>query len=369
MDPETPTVADAFKEHGYHTAYFGKWHVDGWHERDGRAAMHIVPPDARGGFDEWVGYENNNDQWDCWVHGGEGDDAFHHRLPGYETDCLTDMLVRYIDRRAEAADSGEEQPFFAVMSVQPPHNPYVAPEEWMRRHTPGQVRLRENVPPVDWVRRRARRDLAGYYAMIENIDWNIGRVMQALHDTGLIHDTHVIFFSDHGDLHGSHGQFHKTAPWAESIDIPCILGGLGTRYGLGTGPRRVPMNHVDFAPTTLGLCGIDPPDWMQGTDYSGLRRRDRDTGDWPGSAYIQSVIPTGHGNSVDRPWRGVVTDDGWKYVCLEGQPWLMFDLNQDPYELANLAHNTVFRAERKQLHERLRAWIADTGDEFDLPDV
>ena len=70
--PAQPTIAHAFNDAGYHTAYFGKWHVDGFHERNGRAAMHIVPPERRGGFQQWVGYENNNSQWDCWVHGGRG---------------------------------------------------------------------------------------------------------------------------------------------------------------------------------------------------------------------------------------------------------------------------------------------------------
>ena len=67
-----PTIANPFKKAGYHTGYFGKWHVDGFKERNGRAAMHIIPPERRGGFDTWAGYENNNSQWDCWVHGGEG---------------------------------------------------------------------------------------------------------------------------------------------------------------------------------------------------------------------------------------------------------------------------------------------------------
>jgi len=75
-----------------------------------------------------------------------------------------------------------------------------------------------------------------------------------------------------------------------------------------------------------------------------------------------------HGDSVDRPWRAVVTRDRWKYVCLEGQPWLLFDLNEDPYELANLAHNTAFRSHRRRLHDHLAAWIADTQDTFELPE-
>jgi arylsulfatase A-like enzyme len=375
MPPEMPTVAHAFKEHGFHTAYIGKWHVDGWHERDGRAAFHIVPPERRGGFDTWVGYENNNSQWDCWVHtdadhpSGEGEDAFHYRLPGYETDCLTDLLLDYIRERGQAQREGRGQPFFAVLSVQPPHDPYLAPAEWMTLHTPRQVELRPNVPPIDRIEAQARRELAGAYAMIENLDWNVGRVRETLFREGLDLDTNLVFFSDHGDMHGAHGQFRKTSPWEESIRIPFIVGGLQPRYGGRGGRLPFPVNHVDIAPTTLGLCGIDPPDWMCGHDYSGQRLPGRPQLEAPDSAFLQCVIPTGHGDSVDRPWRGVVTVDGWKYVALEGQPWLMFNLNEDPYELANLAYNARYRAERKRLHERLAQWIDETQDTFALPEL
>jgi arylsulfatase A-like enzyme len=219
------------------------------------------------------------------------------------------------------------------------------------------------------VRQTARRELAGYYAQIENLDWNVGRVRQALIEAGISDETHVMFFSDHGDMHGSHGQFRKTCPWDESLRIPFIVGGMRDKYDGHGGRVDVPINHVDIAPTTLGLCGIDAPEWMAGTDYSPYRIRGRRMKNEPDSAYIQSVIPTGHGDSVDRPWRGVVTRDGWKYVALEGQPWLLFNLNEDPYELANHAHNTRYRAVRARLNERVRGWVADTGDSFGLPSL
>jgi len=82
MPDGQPTIAHVFDAHGYDTAYFGKWHLDGFHESEGRAAFHIVPPARRGGFKTWIGYENNNSPWDCWVHGGEGASAFHRRLHG-----------------------------------------------------------------------------------------------------------------------------------------------------------------------------------------------------------------------------------------------------------------------------------------------
>lgn len=369
MPPDSRTIAHAFKENGYHTAYFGKWHLDGFQESGGRAAMHIVPPERRGGFDEWVGFENNNSQWDCWVHGGEGDAAFHERLRGYETDCLTDMLVAHIEERGRLADTGDDEPFFAALSVQPPHDPYVAPAEFMARHNPASLELRSNVPGIDSVEARARRDLAGYYAMIENLDWNVSRIRSALTEAGLEHDTHLIFFSDHGDMHGSHGQFRKTSPWEESIRVPFIVGGISPRYVGRSGRSASLLNHVDVAPTTLGLCGIEKPDWMDGYDYSSERIGGRSKESAPDSAFMQAVIPTGHGDSIDRPWRGLVTDDGWKYVALEGQPWMLFNLNEDPFELANHAYNAKYGVERKRLQERLAQWIADTGDRFDLPDL
>jgi arylsulfatase A-like enzyme len=205
--------------------------------------------------------------------------------------------------------------------------------------------------------------------MIENLDWNVGRVREALVQSGLDLETHILFFSDHGDLHGAHGQFRKTAPWEECVRIPFIVGGLHPRYAAHDGRPQHLINHVDIAPSTLGLCGIDKPEWMQGFDYSGTRLPDRPRMNAPDSAFLQSVIPTGHPDSVDRPWRGIITMDGWKYVVLEGQPWLMFNLNEDPFELANLAHNTAYRAERQALQERLAQWVLDTGDSFDLPEL
>ena len=371
LPPEYPTIATAFKEHDYHTAYFGKWHLDGFQEGLGqRAGLHIVPPERRGGFDKWIGYENNNSQWDCWVHGGEEESAFQHRLPGYETDELTNLLIDYIEQRSidqQAQNPAQDHPFFAVLSVQPPHDPYVAPEEWMRHHTPGELQLRPNVPNIPRITEHARRELAGYYAMIENLDWNLGRIRTTLTEAGLAHNTHIVFFSDHGDMHGSHGQFRKTNPYEESIRVPFIIGGHVPRYENKAGYVPVPINHVDIGPTSLGLCGLETPDWMVGTDFSGYRIHGRDVVDEPDSAFLQLVVPTGHGYSTDRPWRGVTTRDGWKYVALEGQPWLMFNLNEDPYEQANMAHNTLFGVERRRLQDRLAAWLSDTGDQFNLP--
>lgn len=364
-----PTIAQAFNNAGYRTAWFGKWHLGGIKESEGRSALRIVPPEKRGGFETWAGYDNNNSQYDCWVHGGTGKDAFHYRLPGYETDELTNLLIRYIKDQGEAARNGKGKPFFAAVSVQPPHNPYVAPSDFMARHNMARLQLRPNVPNIPHLVETARRDLAGYYAMIENIDWNLGRIRAVLADAGFAFNTHILFFSDHGDMHGSHGQFKKMTAHEESIRIPFMVGGEQPHgyEGRRNGTFDIPLNHVDIAPTTLGLCGLAKPSWMEGMDYSHRRINKKPAAAEPDSAYLQAVVPTGHGDSVDKPWRGIVTREGWKYVCFEGISWLLFNLNEDPYEQANHAHNPKYRAERKRLLGRLKQWVSDTGDKFELP--
>lgn len=363
-----PTIAQPFKEAGYHTAWFGKWHLSGWHERNGRAGHYISPVEKRGGFDTWVGYENNNSQWDCWVHGGQGKDAFHYRLPGYETDELTNLFIKHLKERAEAKKAGKRQPFFAALSVQPPHDPYQAPEEYMHRYRAGALELRRNVPSIPDIETQARRELCGYYAMVDNWDHNIGQIRKALDDLGMAFETHIIHLSDHGDMLGSHGQFRKMNPYEESIRIPFQISGEQPRYQQrAVGHNDVFINTPDIAPTTLGLCGIRKPDWMQGQDLSGWRRLDRPRPAKPDSAYLQTVIPTGHGHSVNKPYRGVVTADGWKYACFEGISYVMYNLNEDPYEQVNVAHNNRYAAERKKLTARVRQWVADTGDKFVVP--
>lgn len=377
LDPKQPTIADVFNENGYDTAYFGKWHLDGLKDAENTCENYVVPRSRRAGFKTWIGYENNNSQFNTWVHGHRNkkgavpeEEIAPYRLPGYETDELTELLLDYL------TDMGnrKEEPFFAVLSVQPPHDPHFAPAEYMGKHTPQEIELRRNVPPVERIEERARRHIAGYYAQIENLDDNVGRILDTLEQTGLADNTHIIFFSDHGEMMGSHGAFRKMSPYEESVRIPVILSGgrrTAMKHGMKGGWReKVCFNHVDFAPTSLGLCGITPPDWMQGHDLSYLRFHDKTRpADTPKSAYLQSVIPTCHFDSVDKPFRGIVTEDGWKYVCLPGCEWLLFNLNEDPYEFVNLAHERLYLNKRKECMEMLKEWVEKTGDSFELPEL
>ena len=128
------------------------------------------------------------------------------------------------------------------------------------------------------------------------------------------------------------------------------------------------VNHVDVAPTTLGLCGIDAPDFMQGYDYSPLRLAWRSQPEYPDSAFLQLVSPTRHADSTEFAWRAIITRDGYKFASFTQMPWLLFNLNEDPLEQANLAYNPRYAAKRRELTARLRRWISETGDDFPLMD-
>lgn len=368
MDSSFETVADPFNEAGYHTAWLGKWHLNGWHEGDGRGGWSIVDKERRGRFQTWIGYENNNSQYDCWVHGHDGDkDVDLYKLPGHETDALTDLLLEQIEAH-------KDEHFFHVCSVQPPHDPYSAPAEWAGRHSVADIKLRRNVPPIPRIRERAQKELSGYYALIEQIDYNVGRVMDKIYELGIDGHTYIMFFSDHGDHHGSHGHMRKMTPYEESVRIPMMIWG-GRRYNYR--PRTQAdyvMNHVDVPVTTLGLCGLKPKSSVDGYDYSPVITsgpawmNKKHCENAPEEAYLQCVVPTQHGDSIDLPWRGIVTRDGWKYVALEGQPLYLFNLNEDPYELHNMAHHAQAKDKRRELNERLRAKIAEADDTFTLPE-
>ncbi len=363
LDPAIPTVADAFNSAGYDTAWFGKWHLDGHRESTGRGGWHLVPKERRGRFGTWLGYDNNNSQYDCWVHGHDaGGEVPLRHLPTHETGALTDMLMAHVERV-------KDQPFFACVSVQPPHDPYSAPAESAGLFNPATLQLRPNVPAIPAIEERARRELAGYYALIEDVDRQVGRLLAHLRRLGIDDRTYIVFLSDHGDHHGSHGHFRKMTPYEEAIRVPFIVHGGRRFHYRASGTQPYIPNHVDLAPTSLGLAGIQALPGMQGFDFSPMVRGQGKTtaASAPREAYLGTVVPTCHGDSMDLPWRGLVTMDGWKYVAIDGQPMMLHDLNSDPYELVNLAHAAHARERRRDLNALLAGWIERTGDSFALP--
>jgi arylsulfatase A-like enzyme len=191
-----------------------------------------------------------------------------------------------------------------------------------------------------------------YYAMIENLDQNIGRLRDTVEAIeGFKDETLTVYFSDHGDFMGSHGIFQrKEYPHEESVRIPAIFHWPQAIPARGLVPDL--WSLVDLASTTLGLAGVPCPPHLQGIDYAPLLR---------GEAFTapEEVLLEMQGNprwSLDLlDWRGLATRR-WKYAYLETGHELLFDLANDPLEQHNLAPEQPEACQqwRRRLLEHLR---------------
>ena len=343
--PSAPSTATLLRDAGYHTAYFGKWHCGTVRDQ--------IPPEVRrdpdyyslesaprtpefhrAGFQDWHGFEMNNAPFKAFYY--RGSDIDPTRLQGYQTDALTDMAIDYL------RDYDGNRPLFLVLSVEPPHWPIEAPDAF-KRFDPASLKTRPNFGDKPGLREK----LAGYYAMIENLDWNIGRMLDASREIeGFEDNTLTVYFSDHGDFMGSHNQIEdKGHLHEESVRVPAIFHGPGILRSRDT--RTDLFSLVDMAPTTLGLAGVPVPAHMQGTDFSPACRGEDFEG--PREVLLEMVgSPRVHYDYAD--WRGLVSDR-WKYAFYETGHELLFDLREDPYEMDNAAQSNTAVAEemRKRL--------------------
>ncbi len=336
------TIAEILAEQGYRTGFIGKWHLDGGPRLPG-----FVPPGPRRqGFSFWAANECSH--------------AHFHPVYFRDTDRpIADDRFEpevWTDRAIEFIKSTDDDPFFLIVSMGPPHDPYGASDQFMKMYNSEILTMRPN-----WVKGVAgagRKEIAAYYAAITAVDEQIGRLMKALDETGRARDTIVVVTSDHGDMLGSQGARLKRKPWEESIRVPGIV-----RYPARIAPGRVSdaiVSHVDMAPTLLSLCGLTPPKTMQGTDLSALWLGQADHG--PDSAFFQIFVPFA-GDGTPNPWRGVRTEQVM-YARTERGPWVLYDLRDDPDELKNLIDSPAHAPLLAVMEARLAAWMTRIGDSW-----
>ena len=346
------TIAHACKAGGYDTAYIGKWHLNG---PDRRAPVPPGPP--RQGFDHWEA-ANFDHNYDYSVY-YEGESVEPHVWEGYDAESQTTAAIDYLQGR------GQERPFCLFLSWGPPHHPYrTVPRRYLDKYDPAAIKGRPNCPepPVD--------DLHGYYAQITFLDEQLGRLLDAIDELGLTEDSIVVFTSDHGDMHGSHGVYKKQWPWDESILVPLVV-----RYpgAVEAGSSfAFPVSVIDLMPTLLGLAGLPIPKPVEGVNLAPFIRGERR--DPPAAVLLANPcpfsvgdprspdqIPTYQGRRME--YRGVRTARHTYVQTIDG-PWLLYDNEVDPYQLTNLVDDPAHAATRAELEAAMRDLMARTGDEF-----
>ena len=364
MSPAERTLADEFNEAGYHTLYVGKWHLDGGHGRMGSALQVNRTPVARvnqGRWQKWFGFELRNAPFDtCYF---EDDDPRPRKIEGYQTDGLFDLGMDYLRKGWD-----RKNPFCAVISVEPPHNPFEAPAHLEQAWAERPLQLPDNFAPADDEgRRRFIDDRRRYYAMVENLDWNMGRLRRFLNAEGLADNTVIVFVADHGELGGAHGLRGKQWPYEESVGIPLIVCDPAARQR-GGAVIEGPTCTEDLFPTLLGLAGLKPGNTLPGADLSAAIRCGVEP-QRPG--VLLQFVGELRDKLVfyDQVWRGF-RSQRFKYVVrgdkMASEPWLFFDLQEDPFEVNNLVGQGTARAQIARHHSLLRQRMAEVGDHFVL---
>lgn len=178
---------------------------------------------------------------------------------------------RYHDQLSEWLQKNSGQPFFIQMNIMDPHRPFVnSPMEWV---LPGFTTQRKNFKQPDFHLEPlssmpenflpdlpgAREDLWRYYLSVARADESVGKILQALEESGRAGDTLVVFSSDHGMAM----PFSKANAWEESLHVPLFVRWPG-RVAPGSVNAQHWFSSVDVAPTLLDCLGFDVPEAMQG---------------------------------------------------------------------------------------------------------
>lgn len=320
LPPGARTVAHDLRERGYATAFFGKWHLA---KRDPRAALvgaahakTIVPPEARGGFECWEGFEGGFLLNDPWLHGSRLE--VPRQFAGYQSEVVCERAAGWLREQKSTAQiptAGKRQPWFAVVSLEAPHPPYDAPSAGVAPCAPSAVVLPANVPRGGEVEEKARQELAGYYAHIEATDRAIGRILLPEAER---ENTVVVFTSVHGDMHGAHGLFRKGWPHEESVRVPLLVRGAERAVASGALVSLLDLPRWSLA-------------WADGEPGAASSRCE------PSLQRISMPSVVALPYQCDRSWRGVRTQKRKLVLDERGEPWLFFDLAIDPLETTNLA--------------------------------
>lgn len=300
LNTDEKTLADAFKAAGYATGAFGKWH---------NGSQWPYHPNARG-FDEYYGFTSGH--WGEYFDPPLERNGQPVRGKGYVADIFTDRALEFIEQH-------RAQPFLCYVAFNTPHSPWAVPQKYWQRFKDKPLPMRASSSG-----REQLDQTRCALAMMENLDDNVGRVLQRLDELKLADNTLVIYFSDNGP------NAWRWNGGMKGIKGSTDEGGLRSVFFLrwpaggirpGTVVREI-AGAIDLLPTLTAMAGIkrvgDKP--LDGRDLSPLLLG-RST-DWP--ERILFSHQTGNVSARSQQYR------------LDSQGAL-FDLSADPGQARNIA--------------------------------
>jgi len=313
LDPKHFSYPRAMRESGYRTCYVGKWHL----------GTDPVPPY----FDVWHGY---NTGWPHWFE--------YNGKKTYRPDEETDFAINFIREN-------KDRPFLCWLAFYPPHTPKTAPDE--------NVELYEGkIEP---------HDQAVYQAMVNRLDWNIGRLLDAVDEMGLRENTLIVFTSDHGEnfpLRWNH--HHKRLCYDQAANVPLIMSWRGTL------PEREVIEEVfsmnDLPVTILDLAGVGHPDNLHGQSAKRLLAGDR-TG-WHDAIMIENRPYRWDHKEFSEMWERCVVTNDWKLILNTDRPPELYDRQKDRLDLHNLYGEAGTEEVTAALYKRLEELGEAADDEL-----
>jgi choline-sulfatase len=338
-----------FKQAGYTTAYFGKWHIP---LKSSRKDIH--------GFDRFVGNDARLDPKEAAAFLRQ-----KHTSPFFAVaSFLSPHEICEWARKQDLPGGGigepprvEDRPPLRDNS-RPPENETDIMTHMRKSYQADRLFPVGNYTESDW-----RRHIWGYYRLIERADSFVGVLLDALRESGKEEDTVVVFLSDHGDCHGAHRWNQKTVFYDESSRVPFIISYQG-RTPQGTSDLLVNVG-VDVFPTLCEFAGIIPP-----ADLPGLSVKAPACGGKPElkRKYVVSQNHMVQCQPVDgkhlKPHGRMVRSERYKY-CLysEGERReSLVDMEKDPGEMVNQAGNPEYKDVLDQHRAHLKEFAATHGD-------
>ncbi|MBS1855503.1 MAG: sulfatase [Acidobacteria bacterium] len=370
LSPEHETFGGALKRGGYRTGYIGKWHL--WanqlgHHEETRNGF--VPPGAyRLGFDDyWSAYNFNHTYYHSPYF--ENDTTRHIRKQ-YEPDEQTSTAIEFMKQSA-----GSDTPFALFLSWGPPHDPWDegnVPAAYLDLFRNVTIPKRPNYSEVsdpyadNWAKLPANYPKLVdafqrvYYAQSANIDWNVGRIMEALERLGLAGDTILVFTSDHGEMFGAHGRRAKYIFYEEAARVPFLVRWPGhIRAGFKSDAL---LGTPDIMPTLLSMLGVRVPRAVEGADLS--RHILGKGGRTPGAVHMQGMGTTAAWTDGTE-WRAVRDREHTYAVYRRDGRELLFRHATDPYQMHDLAGEKSAAATLRHYRELSQRARKERNDTFE----
>ena len=299
-----------------------------------------------------------------------------------ETTFMTDRFLTWLSTRAD-------ENWFAHLVYLRPHPPVVAPEPYNAYYDPASVALARRRPTPEQestqhpflkvkidaltpkgtraARETLRQMRATYYAMMSQVDDQIGRLIGHLRQTGEYANTLIVLTSDHGEMGGDHYTWGKETYFEQCFYVPLIVRDPRHAADRARGAMVDEFTEaVDIMPTILDWLGADVPKqcdgfslmpFVEGNAPRDWRQECHYELDFRYSPYVPDFDPeTALDLSPDECYFSVIRDRRYKYVHFVSLPPLLFDLQEDPDEMRNLAGDPAHQAAMLDLLRRMLSW-------------